>query len=94
MSASLEGLKLGAVHACNNGEKVEIDQGLLPFPRETVVLFNEYSGKGTMGTSDVVNMLKTFVPGGDNAAQNLIEAWDSAQSAMRNNDGRNHQGQA
>lgn len=85
---------LGAVHACNNGEKVEIDQGLLPFPRETVVLFNEYSGKGTMGTGEVVEMLKTFVPGGDKAAQNLIEAWESAQSAIRNNDERKHQGQA
>ena len=79
---------LGAVHACNNGEKVDINLGLLPFPRETVVLFNEYSDKGTMGTSEVVNMLKTFVPGGDNAAQNLIEAWDSAQSAIHNNDER------
>ncbi|MCG7291197.1 hypothetical protein MHJ98_02300 [Corynebacterium afermentans] len=69
---------LGAVHAYNNGEKVDINLGLLPFPRETVVLFNEYSDKGPMGTSEVVNMLKTFVPGGDNAAQNLIEAWDSA----------------
>lgn len=56
---------LGAVHACNSGEKVEIDQGLLPFPRETIALFNEYSDKGTMGTSEVVDMLKTFVPGGD-----------------------------
>lgn len=79
---------LGAVHACNNGERVDINQGLLPFPRETVVLFNEYSDKGTMGTSEVVNMLKTFVPGGDNAAQNLIEAWDSAQSTIHNNDER------
>ncbi|SNV84955.1 Uncharacterised protein [Corynebacterium imitans] len=85
---------LGTVHAFNNGDEVDINQGLLLFPRETVVLFNEYSDKGTMGTSEVVDMLKTFVPGGDNAAQNLIEAWDSAQSAMRNNDGRNHQGQA
>ena len=79
---------LGAVHTSNNGEKVDINQGLLPFPRETVLLFNEYSDKGTMGTSEVVNMLKTFVPGGDNAAQNLIEAWDSAQSAIHNNDER------
>lgn len=79
---------LGTVHAFNNGEKVDINQGLLPFPRETVLLFNEYSDKGTMGTSEVVNMLKTFVPGGDNAAQNLIEAWDSAQSAIHNNDER------
>lgn len=79
---------LGTVHALNNGEKVDINQGLLPFPRETVLLFNEYSDKGTMGTSEVVNMLKTFVPGGDNAAQNLIEAWDSAQSAIHNNDER------
>lgn len=85
---------LGAVHACNNGEKVEIDQGLLPFPRETIALFNEYSDKGTMGTSEVVDMLKTFVPGGDDAAQNLIEAWESAQSAIRNNDERRHQQRA
>ena len=77
---------LGAVHTSNNGEKVDIDQGFLPFPRETIALFNEYSDKGTIGTTEVVEMLKTFVPGGDNAAQNLIEAWESAQSAIRNND--------
>lgn len=85
---------LGTVHAFNDGEKVDITQGLLPFPRETVALFNEYSDKGTMGTGEVVEMLKTFVPGGDKAAQNLIEAWESAQSAIRNNDERKHQGQA
>ena len=79
---------LGTVHALNNGEKVDINQGLLPFPRETVLLFNEYSGKGTMGTSEVVNMLKTFVPGGDQGAQSLIEAWELAQSAIHNNDER------
>lgn len=79
---------LGAVHARNNGEKVDIKQGLLPFPRETVALFNEYADKGTMGTREVVDMLNTFVPGGDQGAQSLIEAWESAQSAIRNNNER------
>ena len=79
---------LGAVHALNNGEKVDINQGLLPFPRETVALFNEYADKGTMGTREVVDMLNTFVPGGDQGAQSLIEAWELAQSAIRNNDER------
>ncbi|MDU7287716.1 MAG: hypothetical protein E7L40_09150 [Corynebacterium kroppenstedtii] len=78
---------LGAIHAFNNGEKVDINQGLLPFPHETVALFNEYASKGTIDANEVKDMLKTFVPGGDGAAQNLLEAWETVQHKIqRNND--------
>ncbi|MCX2164201.1 MULTISPECIES: hypothetical protein [Corynebacterium] len=77
---------LGAVQVVRNGEKVDIGQGLLPFPAETVSMFNEYAIEGTIDSVQTKNLLKTFVPGGDAAAQNLIEAWETAQAAIRRSD--------
>ncbi|KAA8728617.1 hypothetical protein F4V58_00390 [Corynebacterium phocae] len=71
---------LGAVHAFNNGEKVDINQGLLPFHEETVGLFNKYADRGEINSEEVKDMLKTFIPGGDGAAQRLLEAWEIVQS--------------
>ena len=31
-------------------------------------------------------LLNTFIPGGDSAAQSLIEAWETAQFEIRRND--------
>ncbi|MCX7542987.1 hypothetical protein OS128_08670 [Corynebacterium sp. P5848] len=81
---------LGAVHAFNNGEKVDINQGLLPFPKETVDLFNECADKEEIDSEEVKGMLKTFVPGGDGAAQSLLEAWEIVQSKLQRSDGELH----
>lgn len=77
---------LGAVHAFNNGTEVDINEGLLPFPEETVALFNEYAAEGTIDSNRAKDLLKSLVPGGDGAAQSLIEAWDTVQSEIRRND--------
>lgn len=81
---------LGAVHAFNNGEKVDINQGLLPFPVETVDLFKKCADKGEIGFEEVKGMLKTFVPGGDGVAQSLLEAWEMVQFKLQRNDGEFH----
>ncbi|MDO4914729.1 hypothetical protein [Corynebacterium sp.] len=78
---------LEAVTAFNKGEKVDINQGLLPFPDETVALFNDYADKGTIDVKQVKNMIKTFIPGGDASAHNLIEAWEAVQNKSRRNNG-------
>lgn len=78
---------LGAVTAYHEGEKIDINQGLLPFPDETVALFNDYADKGTIGADQVKNMLKTFIPGGDASVHNLVEAWETVQNKIRRNNG-------
>lgn len=77
---------LGAVHAFNNGTEVDINEGLLPFPEKTVTLFNEYTAEGSIDSNRAKCLLNTFIPGGDSAAQSLIEAWETAQSEIRRND--------
>lgn len=79
--------RLGAVIAFHEGEKIDINQGLLPFPDETVALFNDYADKGTIGADQVKTMLKTFIPGGDASAHNLVEAWETVQNKIRRNNG-------
>lgn len=74
---------LGAVNSVNNGEKVDLNQGLLPFPDETVTLFQEYAAAGTIDSKQARSLLKTFIPGGDGAAQRLLEAWELVQSEIR-----------
>lgn len=70
---------LGAVLAFKDGEQVNMRQGLVPFPEETVNLFNEYAGAGAISSAQIVEMLETLVPGGESAARNLLEAWESVQ---------------
>lgn len=74
---------LGAVNSVNNGEKVDLNQGLLPFPDETFTLFHEYAAAGTIDSKQARSLLKTFIPGGDGAAQRLLEAWELVQSEIR-----------
>ncbi|WP_147291475.1 hypothetical protein [Corynebacterium senegalense] len=77
---------LGAVHAFNNGTEADINEGLLPFPEITITLFNEYTAEGSLDSSRAKYLLNTFTPGGDSAAQSLIEAWGATQSEIRRND--------
>ena len=81
---------LGAVSAFNKGEKVDINQGLLPFPPETVALFNDYAGEGTIDANQVKNMIKTFIPGGDASVHDLVEAWEAGQNRIRPNNDEHH----
>ncbi|WP_296106340.1 hypothetical protein [uncultured Corynebacterium sp.] len=81
---------LGAVSAFNEGEKVDLNQGLLPFPHETVALFNEYAGEDTIDANQVKNMIKTFIPGGDASVHDLVEAWEAVQNSIRHNNGEHH----
>lgn len=81
---------LGAVSAFNEGEKVNINQGLLPFPHETVALFNDYADEGTIDAIQVKNMIKTFIPGGDASVHDLLEAWEIVQNKIRPNKGEHH----
>ncbi|QYH20103.1 hypothetical protein JKI95_03625 [Corynebacterium aquatimens] len=74
---------LGAVHAHNSGEKVDITGGLLPVPAKTAALFSEYATSGPITRDEAKNLLNTVVPGGDAAAEGLLEAWDSAQRGMQ-----------
>lgn len=77
---------LGAVQAFNNGNVVDIQEGLLPFPEETVELFDEYSAGGKLSTDQVKDLLNTVVSGGDEVAQKLINAWEIVQSEMKRKD--------
>ena len=81
---------LGAVSAFNKGEKVDINQGLLPFPHETVALFNDYADGGTIDANQVKNMIKTFIPGGDASVHDLLEAWEAGQNRIRPNNDEHH----
>ena len=74
---------LGAVNSVNNGEKVDLNQGLLPFPDETFTLFHEDAAAGTIDSKQARSLLKTFIPGGDGATQRLLEAWELVQSEIR-----------
>lgn len=77
---------LGAVQAFNNGNVVDIQEGLLSFPEETVELFDEYSAGGKISTDQVKDLLNTVVSGGDEVAQKLINAWEIVQSEMKRKD--------
>lgn len=79
---------LGAIHALNDGKSVDINEGLLPFPKETVTLFNQYAASGRIDRGDVKSLLKTIVPGGDEVVQRLLEAWEAVQSEIRCRDGK------
>ena len=66
------------------------NQGLLPFPPETVALFNDYAGEGTIDANQVKNMIKTFIPGGDASVHDLVEAWEAGQNRIRPNNDEHH----
>ncbi|SDS12468.1 hypothetical protein SAMN04488539_1054 [Corynebacterium timonense] len=77
---------LGAVVAHNDGHSVDVRKGLLPFPKETIELFNEYSAKAVIEADQTIDMLKTFVPSGA-VAKDLFEAWEIGRSVIRKNNG-------
>ena len=77
---------LGSVHAFRNSKRVDIREGLLPLPEETVEMFDEYATQGSIDGVQARNLLKTVIPGGDIAAQALIEAWEAVQQEFQ---GRN-----
>lgn len=74
---------LGAVHAFRNGKRLDIREGLLPLPEETVEMFDEYATQGSIDGVQARNLLKTVIPGGDSAAQALIEAWKVVQQEFQ-----------
>lgn len=77
---------LGAVHAFNNGNEIDVNTGLLPFSQETIALFDAYAAQGAIAPDQVKDMLKTIVPGGDVVAEDLLNAWEVAQATIRRND--------
>lgn len=76
----------GTVHAFNSGNGVDLDEGLLKFPSETIQLFREYVKNETIDSTQVAIMLKTFIPGGDGVIHSLIEAWNSARTTQPSRD--------
>ena len=74
---------LSAVDVFRDRQAMDISKGFMPLPEETVALFYEYPAEGTIDTDRAKNLLKTFVPGGDGAAQDLVEAWETAQAEIR-----------
>lgn len=77
---------LGAVVAHNDGHIVDVREGLLPFPSETIELFDEYSTNGVIEPDQAIDMLKTIVPSGA-VAKDLFEAWEVGRSVIRQNNG-------
>lgn len=78
---------LGAVVAHNDGHSVDVREGLLSFPKETIELFNKYSSNGVIEPDQTIDMLKTFVPSGA-VAKDLFEAWEIGRSVIRQNNGQ------
>ncbi|QDZ41824.1 hypothetical protein FQV43_00560 [Corynebacterium sp. sy039] len=74
---------LGAVLVFQRDRKVDIEKGLLPFPEETITLFKDYADDGMIDHNRIINLLKTFIPGGGNVAQELLAAWEVSQSEIR-----------